>query len=112
MLRTLRLIPLLVVGTLVLILNPNRTSGLWLVVTGSTICMIVLSEVSFTVPETQTQARRRFLYLPFALFLVGQSILALVNGYDMKGALGIIALTTGPLVVSFLMVSGIRRLAR
>jgi hypothetical protein len=110
--RPLRLIPLLVVGGLVLILNPNRTPGLWLVVTGSTICMMVLSEVSFTVPENQTQARRRFLYLPFALFLVGQFILALVNGYDMKGALGILALTTGPLVVSFLLVSGVRRLAR
>ena len=112
MLTTLRLIPILVVATVVLMLNPNRSLGLWVLVVGAAIFVMVLSEISFPVPENQAQARRWFLHAPFAIFLVGQLIVARVTGYDMITALRVIALTTGPLVVSVFIVSGIRRLAR
>jgi hypothetical protein len=39
------------------------------------------------------------------VFVAGQFLLALVSGYEMMAALHVITVTTGPLVVSFLIVS-------
>jgi hypothetical protein len=71
-----------------------------------------LFEVPIPIPADYTQARRREHLLFFASALLGPFLIAAGSGYAMRDTLRFMALTTGPMIVSFSVVSGIRRLAR
>ena len=112
MIRSLRLLPILGVAALVLILNPNRTPLMWLVVAIGTVLTMIVVEARVPMPRDQAQARRWFLYPLIGAFLVAPFLIALASGYAPHDAVRAAGLMGGIPAVSFAIVLGVRRLAR
>jgi hypothetical protein len=109
--RTLRLISLLVAAALVLILNPNRTLGLWLAVIITTAAAIALVESGIPIPAEYARARRRLLFFTFASLIAAPFLVAVGSSYAIGDAVRLTALASG-FPVAFLAIGfGLRRLA-